>query len=55
MKRYVVTCCFEINYDEETMADIDTVIHELVREDFLDHYNGEMFYVVQAEEINEQR
>ena len=54
MKRYVVTCCFEINHDE-TMADIDTVIHEFVREDFLDHYNGEMFYVVEAEEINEPR
>jgi hypothetical protein len=53
MKRYVVTCCFEINYEEETMADIDTIIHELVREDFLDHYNGEMFYVVEAEEIND--
>jgi len=55
MKRYVVTCCFEINYEEETMADIDTIIREMVREDYLDIYNGEVFYIVEAEEINEQR
>jgi len=55
MKKYVVTCCFEINYEPETMASIDTIIREMVREDYLDIYNGEMFYIVEAEEINEQR
>jgi len=53
MQKIVVTCCFEINHDPDTMADVETIIHQLVREDFLDNYNGEQFYIVQEEVINE--
>jgi hypothetical protein len=53
MQKVVVTCCFEINHDPETMADVETIIHHLVREDFLYQHEGESFYIVQHEVINE--
>jgi hypothetical protein len=51
MKKYVVTCCFEILHDKETNADIETCIHELVKEDLLINMAGENFYIVQVEEV----
>ena len=50
-KKYVVTCCFEILHDEIQNADIETCIHELVKEDLILHTAGEDFYIVQIEEV----